>query len=265
MPKTSSSDPSAGSAPALRRAVQILDLVSELTTPPTFTEIVALLGLPKSSVHGLCATLVELGLLNRSEAGTYRLGSHTMSWANGFLHQTDLVAEFQQLLNERRELSQFTVTLTVLEGTQVIYLACANSNAALGFTFRIGMRLPAPFTATGKAILSTFNDQEVSQRFSGQWPTPLTPHSVATRDELISELATTRLRGFSIDNGQIRDGMLCIGAPVYDFSGKVIAGLAVSMLALEATVDTIEQTGRKLTAISSCLSVRMGKSLPGAH
>lgn len=260
MPKISSSESPAGSAPALRRAVQILDLVSELANPPTFTDIVALLGLPKSSVHGLCATLVELGLLHRSEAGTYRLGSHTMTWANGFLRQTDLVAEFQRVLNERRELSQFTVTLTVLDGTQVIYLACANSNTALGFTFRIGMRLPAPFTATGKAMLSTLSDQEVSQRFSAQWPSPLTPHSVTTRDGLMAELATTRQRGYSIDNGQIRDGMLCIGAPVYDFSGKAIAGLAVSMLEIEATEEAIESTGLALMDISQSLSSRMGRA-----
>ena len=258
MPKNSYSEHAAGSAPALRRAVQILDLVSELADPPTFTEIVASVGLPKSSVHGLCATLVELGLLNRSEAGTYRLGSHTMSWANGFLRQTDLVAEFHRQLNERRELSQFTITLTVLEGIQVIYLACANSNTALGFTFRIGMRLPAPFTATGKAMLSTLSDQEVTQRLSGQWPIHLTPHSVATCEALLLELSATRQRGFSIDNGQIRDGMLCIGAPVYDFSGKAIAGLAVSMLALEATTEAVEQTGQALVDIAHSLSVRMG-------
>ncbi|MBS0847140.1 IclR family transcriptional regulator [Citrobacter sp. JGM124] len=258
MPKILSSEPATGSAPALRRAVHILDLVSQLTTPPTFTEIVDTLGLPKSSVHGLCATLVELGLLIRSEAGTYRLGPHTMSWANGFLRQTDLVAEFQQLLNERQELSQFTVTLTVLEGMQVIYLACANSNRALGFTFRIGMRLPAPFTATGKAILSALSDQEISQRLSGQWPAPLTPHSVATYNELMTELAEARQRGFSVDNGQIRDGMLCIGAPVYDFSGNVVAGLAVSMLELEATAEAIDQTGHRLVELSKKLSARMG-------
>lgn len=258
MPKISSGENSVGNAPALRRAVQILDLVSELKTPPTFTDIVTALGLPKSSAHGLCATLVELGLLHRSDAGTYILGSHTMSWANGFLRQTDLVAEFQQLFNERRELNQFTVTLTVLEGTEVIYLACANSNAALGFTFRMGMRLPAPFTATGKAMLSTLSDQEVSQRFSAQWPDSLTPHSVTSRDELLSELATTRKRGFSIDNGQIRDGMLCIGAPVYDFSGKAIAGLAVSMLEIEATKETISFTANALMDISRLLSARMG-------
>lgn len=258
MPKKPSAENTAGSVPALRRAVQILDFVSELETPPTFTDIVSSLGLPKSSVHGLCATLVELGLLHRSDAGTYLLGSHTMSWANGFLRQTDLVAEFQQLLNERRELNQFTVTLTVLEGTQVIYLACANSNTALGFTFRIGMRLPAPFTATGKAMLSTLSDQDVSRRFSEQWPEPFTPHSVSTQNELLAELATIRQRGFSIDNGQVRDGMLCIGAPVYDFSGRAIAGLAVSMLEIEATAEAIDLTGHALMAISRSLSARMG-------
>lgn len=260
MSKTASGETSAGSAPALRRAVQILDLVSQSPAPLTFTDIVALLSLPKSSAHGLCGTLTELGLLQRSEEGTYRVGAHTMSWANGFLRQTDIVAEFQRLLSESREWQQFAITLTVLDGNQVTYLACANSHAALGFTFRIGMRLPAPFTATGKAILSTLSDREVSQRFEGLWPAPLTPHSVSACEDLLAELAATRLRGFSIDNGQIRDGMLCIGAPIYDFSERAIAGIAVSMLEVEATEAAIEQTGQALVDIARSLSARMGYS-----
>lgn len=258
MPKIASGE--SASAPALRRAVQILDLVSQSSAPLTFMEIVALLSLPKSSAHGLCATLTELGLLHRSEAGTYRVGSHTMSWANGFLRQTDIVAEFQRLLSERREWQQFAITLTVLDGNQVTYLACANSHAALGFTFRIGMRLPAPFTATGKAILSTLSDQEIKQRFAEEWPAPLTPHSVSTYENLLAELTAARLRGFSIDNGQIRDGMLCIGAPVYDFSDRAIAGIAVSMLEVEATEAVIEHTGQALVDIARSLSARMGHS-----
>jgi len=260
MSKTASSETSAGSAPALRRAVQILDLVSQSPTPLTFTDIVTLLSLPKSSAHGLCATLTELDLLNRSEAGTYSIGAHTMFWANGFLRQTDIVAEFQRLLNERREWQQFAITLTVLDGNQVTYLACANSNVALGFTFRIGMRLPAPFTATGKAILSTLNDKEVTQRFEGRWPAPLTPHSVATCENFLTELSAARLRGFSVDNGQVRDGMLCIGAPVYDFSDSAIAGIAVSMLEAEATDAAIARTGLALVDIARSLSARMGHS-----
>jgi len=260
MAMNAATDSPVSSAPALRRAVQILDLVSALATPPTFSEIVAQLGLPKSSAHGLCATLVDLGLLIRTNAGTYQVGAHVMNWANAFVSQTDLVDVFQDLLQDRQDLSNFSLTLTVLDQQQVVYIACANSKAALGFTFRIGLRLPAPFTATGKAILSTLGDQQVRQRFTSDWPQPMTANSVANIDQLLLELAQVRQRGYSLDNGQIREGMFCIGAPVYDFSGQAVAGLAVSMLEQEAIDSTVEAIGSKLVAIASSLSARLGNS-----
>lgn len=248
----------AAQAPALRRAVQILDLVSDAKTALTFTDIVSQLSLPKSSAHGLCGVLTELGLLMRTPSGTYRLGARSMRWANGFLRRTDVVSEFQQLLQEQPLLSAFTVTLTVLEGTQVVYLACANSHNALGFTFRIGMRLPAPFTATGKAILSTFTDSEINARFKNQWPKALTPNSVTDGIQFSEALAATRLRGFAIDMGEVREGMLCLGAPVKDASGLVCAGLAVSMLAAESNEEHIQNTGEVLIRMARILSSRLG-------
>lgn len=261
MPENTETETPGSSAPALRRAVQILDAVSKLPTPPTFTEIVTLLGLPKSSAHGLCAALVDLGMLIRTDAGTYRVGGRVMNWANAFIGQTDLVEEFQRLLQDRRELSDFTVTMTILDSQQVVYVACSNSKAALGFTFRIGMRLPAPFTATGKAILSTLNDEDICRRFETGWPKPLTARSVASLTTLLQELAVVRQRGYSVDDGQIREGMFCIGAPVYDFSGQVVAGLAVSMLEQEAAASTIEAIGNKLVNIAASLSARLGSAM----
>src|SRR5471030_3357288 len=122
------------------------------------------------------------------------------------------------------------------------------------------MRLPAPFTATGKAILSTLNDENICRRFETGWPKPLTARSVASLTMLLQELALVRQRGYSLDNGQIREGMFCIGAPVYDFSGQVVAGLAVSMLEQEATDSNIATIGGKLIDIASSLSARLGNN-----
>jgi len=54
--------------------------------------------------------------------------------------------------------------------------------------------------------------------------------------------------------------MFCIGAPVYDFSGQVVAGLAVSMLEQEATDANIATIGGKLIDIASSLSARLGNN-----
>lgn len=155
----------AESVPALRRAVRILDFISSAEGEPNAAEIVRALGIPKSTAHGLLSVMVELRLLNRLQDGGMRLGPHTMRWASSFLAQQDIVAEFQRHFEQSSDLSDYTVTLTVLDGREVVYLSCRNSERPLGFTFRIGMRLPAVFTATGKAQLGTLSDTELAELY----------------------------------------------------------------------------------------------------
>ena len=89
----------------------------------------------------------------------------------------------------------------------------------LGVTYRIGMRLPAHCTATGKALLSTLPDEQIRALYRGAELGKLTTHSHSTLTGLLADLNTTRLRGYAIDNEETREGMCCFGAPVFDASG----------------------------------------------
>lgn len=250
--------PNGGSTPALRRAVQALDLVGASATPLAAADIGRALGIPKSTAHGLLSTMVELGLLTRSDQGLFRLGSHLMQWANGFLNQTNLVEEFRRHFALGGDLDSHTVTFTVLEHTEVMYLDCRNSGEPLGLTFRIGMRLPAAFTATGKAMLATLADEDVMELFSNEWPDPMTGHSVNNVADLLIELGECRRHGYSVDNGQIRESMTCIGAAVIDHSGRGVAGIAISLIQSEASDDIIESIGKQISSAASELSARLG-------
>ena len=229
--------------------------------PLTVSDLARQLKLPKSSVHGVCATLTWLGLLARRPGNTFAIGPHVMRWANAFLAQTDLTAEFSALWDTQSVLTDETITLSVMEGQEVVYIACRNSPAPLGVTFRIGMRLPAAFTATGKAILSTMPDHQVKKLFQGSWPEPMTKYGVRNIEDLLVELVECRCRGYSIDNGQIHEGMYCFGAPVRDSSNLVVSGVAVSLLAARVDEATTELAGKCVRAIADELSVRLGANL----
>jgi DNA-binding IclR family transcriptional regulator len=216
------------------------------------------LALPKSTVHGLCSTLVDLGLLTRKNANSFLVGPHVMRWANAFIAQSNLTAEFYELWQGLDLLHDETFTLSVLDGREVVYLACRNSTSSLGITFRIGMRLPAPFTATGKAILSTLSDEEVSDLFRDTWPTPLTSNSVPDVDSLLEEIKAIRSRGYSIDNGQTRAGMYCFGTPVLDSSNIAVAGIAVSLLATRVDEKTTAMAADCVRGFARRLSMRLG-------
>ncbi|MEC9367445.1 MAG: IclR family transcriptional regulator [Pseudomonadota bacterium] len=248
--------------PAVERATRILDFVARSQAYPSLSDLTRELGLAKSSVHTLCRTLVQLNLLIRRPDQTYQLGPHLMRWSLAFSRQSDVAAEFASIWDKETEMPGATITLTVLEGNEVVYIAARNSAVSNSLVdFRAGMRLPAAFTATGKSFLSYMSDFEVKRLYADGLPEPRTPHSVRTLDKLLQELRETRERGYSIDNQQVAEGIICFGASVLDSRNMPIAGVAVSLLAEQTTEEDRKQIIANVKRITSRLSVRMGAEL----
>jgi DNA-binding IclR family transcriptional regulator len=248
-------------APAVNRAARILDMLAESDGPLGLAGLSRELNMPKSSLHGLCATLTQLRLISRSENGLMTVGPHVMFWANAILGRSDIAQEFGAVCRESGIMPNETITLSVLDGAHVVYVACHNGSRPLGIQFRIGMRLPAQFTATGKAMLAMMPDQEVEERLRGKWPEKLTPNSTPNMAAFKRELDQTRERKFSVDDGQIRDGMHCFGAPVFDANNRIVAGVAVSMLSHDLSQKSMQQAGEAMRKIAHRLSERLGASL----
>lgn len=248
-------------APAVNRAARILDLLAESDAPLGLADLSRALDVPKSSLHGLCATLTQLRLIARLDNGMMTVGPHVMFWANAFLGRTDIAQEFGAVCRESGIMPDETITLSVLDGDHVVYVACHNGSRSLGIQFRIGMRLPAQFTATGKAMLAMMSDEEVAERLRGAWPAKMTPSSTPNMAAFKRELKETRERRFSIDDGQIREGMYCFGAPVFDANNRVVAGVAVSMLSHDLNPKSTQKTGEAMRNIANKLSERLGSSL----
>lgn len=248
--------------PAVERATAVLDLVSKRRHHPNLSEIATELQVAKSSAHTLCKTLVELRLLIRRSDQTYQLGPHVMRWSNAFEKQSDVATEFAAIWDQESEMPGATITLSVLEEAEVVYLAARNSAKSHSiFDFRSGMRLPAAFTATGKAFLSHMTDFEVRRLYAEGFPAPLTEFSVKNLDALIEELRETRERKYSIDNQQVAEGIVCFGAAILDSQNTPIAGVAVSVLVDDVTNTTREKMIENVRRISSTLSERMGAEI----
>lgn len=249
-------------SPAVGRAAAILDCIAHAGGPLSFTELAKLLQLPKSSLHGLCNTLVQLNLLTRLDSGLLSLGPHVVVWANAFLARIDITQEFFASWDEMRVLPDETITLSVRDGREVVYIACRNGNRPLGFIFKTGNRIPAVYTATGLAILSTLPDQSVYRLLDptqSPWPSPLTRKGLTSVEELMAELPKIRQRGYSIDREGVREGMYCFGAPVFDsHSPEAVAGVAVSILANEVNPQLEQQAGLAVRQLADRLTERLG-------
>lgn len=251
--------PPKGSVPAVMRAVQVLDALAAERGALSLADLTRRLSLPKSSVLALCSSLTRTGMLSRLENGSYRLGPHILDLSHAYLANMDLTREFVDTWEALDMLRDEGIVLGVLDGADVVYVACRNGALPLGVTYRIGMRLPANCTATGKALLSTLPDERVRALYRGAELRKLTAQSHVTLKALIADLHATRARGYAIDNEETRAGMCCFGAPVFDSSGShAIAAVAISTLKRPDGDGSGAAIAQGVMKFSRALSARLG-------
>ena len=201
-------------APAVTRAAAILDLLAENGSIPAGpSELARRLGLPKSSIANICAALADTGLIRRVGTG-FTLGRKLAELGGAYLTSVDLVQEFYEACNELPAGSEETVQLAVLDGVEMTYLARHDGKQPVRLTSQIGRRLPASVTATGKAALALIDEREVRRRFDGVELPVLTGRSLASVDALLDDLAVVRERGYSMDDEETVEGVVCFGVAI---------------------------------------------------
>lgn len=199
--------------PALERALAVLDALSAAPDGLTYGELAAALPIPRSSLHDVCTSLVETGLIERAPSGRYGIGIKMVELARNRLNSTELVAAFRAQFTDAGRPAE-TVGLSVLTGPDVVYMSSVDGVRPLAVRFEVGARLPAAFTASGKAILSTMAPERVRELLPAKLVSPIDGSRLARKD-LLEELAATRERGYSVDDEGVIAGMVGIGAPVF--------------------------------------------------
>ncbi len=111
-------------------------------------------GIAVSTAHRYVTSLLELGVLDRDPAGSYRLGVTLIMLAGQYLDEDGLRAAARPYLSELVELSGETVHLGVLVGEQIVYVDKVESAESIRLVSHIGKRAPLHCTAMGKAMLA---------------------------------------------------------------------------------------------------------------
>jgi IclR family transcriptional regulator, blcABC operon repressor len=244
--------------PAVTRALSLLDRLAQQREPMSLAQLTSELALPKSSVHGLCNTLMSFGYLRRQPDGAFLIGPRVMSLAEAFVSGTDVAQEFNALWAGAGTAPEETVVLSVLSGTDALYVAVRNSARPLGLAFNVGMRLPAYLSGSGKAMLAFRESAEVRRIFAAGLPMHLTRKGPRDVEALLKELALTRKRGYSVDEETVREGVYSFGAPVFDASGQAVAGVAVCINKALIGADRGDKHRDAVLAVARTLSQRLG-------
>jgi IclR family transcriptional regulator, blcABC operon repressor len=215
-------------APAIAKAVSILEDLVHSTEVGSISGIARRTGMAKSSVADICSTLSTLGLLSRGGEGRYLLGRHIVELARGLVGGRRLIEVFAAACDAAPECQDETVTLSILDGSDIVIIAVRHGRAALPVTARIGLRLPAWATASGRCFLSVLNADEVAQILAAGSATSAGVAGIQPSiSRLMGELAAQRRRGYFVDDESTATGMTSIGAPLQVAGGRAVVAAVV--------------------------------------
>jgi DNA-binding IclR family transcriptional regulator len=213
-----------------RRALEILERLTRDSRPVGFGRLADELGYPRSSLHGLLATMIEMGWVELDERSrTYSLGLRAWEAGRAYLHARDLVERALPFMERVRDELDETVQLAVLDGSEVVYVARLDGSQRLVTSYSVGGRVRAHASAGGKALLSLLPAEDVAQRFRDARLDRYTPATITSLKQLKAELAETKARGYGVDLEEYTVGVRCLGVPVLDHEGAPVAAMSVSV------------------------------------
>lgn len=183
----------------------------------------------RTTVHRILYSLEKLGYVERDEVKSrYQLSPKFFDLTGPAVHfrrlQTISKGVMQSLLLRFGE----TVNLGMLEDGQVAYIEVLQSPSALRIAAMPGERNPVHCTALGKAMLAFLPQNEVESILEHHPQVRRTPKTITQKRHLLEHLGSVREQAVAIDMEENLIGVICVGSPVFDRSGHVIAGVSIS-------------------------------------
>lgn len=233
---------------AVERALDVLMCFTSQTPELTMTQISEMVGINKSTVHRLLATLEGKRFVERdSVTGIYRPGIRLLQMAFLTLEHNDLRRLATPFLHTLCDQHRENVNLSVLDDADVIYLTIIESPQRVKLAAAPGQRLPAFCTASGKAILAFLPEENVRHILEFGMPR-YTKNTITSLDAFFEDMSQTRQRGFAISEQEFEEGINAIAAPICNHP---IASISIAGPAYRLTRERMIEIGPNLVAAAN--------------
>lgn len=251
--------PKSSSVQSVERAILLLDTLAQENTDLSLTQIAGKLGWPKSTVHGLLATLRDHHFVDQSpETGRYRLGIRLFELGTQVARSWVIRdAAKPVMMRLSREFGE-TVQLGTEEDGEILYLDKLVSNSLVSILSDVGLRLPMHCSGLGKALLAYRTPAEIKRIIARRGLPAMTKRTITTEAALHQELSRIRERGFAMDDGEIMEGLRCVAAPIWDGNGNVRYAVSISGQARSMSGERLTHITEELIRAAKEISYAMG-------
>ncbi|HWW66046.1 MAG TPA: IclR family transcriptional regulator [Sphingomonadaceae bacterium] len=237
------------------RALDVLEYVARMETPPTFAGLASSLRIPKSSLSNLLATLVDRHyLIHEGARGGYRAGPGIERLTHAFWRSTTLVDRIETVLADLRDELGETAGYSERRGDEVEVIATQPGKRPLVYMLRVGARTPMHRVSTGKILLATLEDSEIDAYADRTDFSVRTRFGISTREELHRDIAEIRATGIARSRGEVIEdvvgmatalrlngevmGAICVALPASRYDERLDADIATALRAAALRFDS---------------------------
>lgn len=185
-------------------------------------------GFSEACAHRLMKTLEEIGAVVRDRRGCYRPGMVLATLSKDVAIGDLIRATSEDALIGLAARLKGVVHIGVLQNSMVSYAGKFGEPEHGPIPSRVGAQQEAYCSALGKTLLSGMSAQQLEEfLYDGDF-IALTPQTITTVGSLRTEITEVRERGYAVDYREVYQTICCVGAPVRDPGGNIIAALSVA-------------------------------------
>jgi DNA-binding IclR family transcriptional regulator len=236
----------------LERTFALLDVLAAHQDPVSLKEVSERTGLHPSTTHRILNDLAVGRLVDRPEAGTYRLGMRFLELGNLVKARLDVRDAALAPMRELHKLTHQPVNLSVRQGDEIVYIERTYSErSGMQVVRAVGGRAPLHLTSVGKLFLAHDDPQRVRTYAMRTGLAGHTRNSITEIGRLERELSAVRNNAVARDDEELEVGVRCMAAGIFDDQGKLVAGLSISAPAdrlEEGWLDRVKSTAAQISA-----------------
>lgn len=224
---------------SLARGLAVMRALGD-ARPRTVAEVAQAAGITRAAARRFLLTLEELGYV-AAERGRYALTPRTLELGYAYLSSLSLPELAQPHLRALVEQVRESSSVSILDGTDVVYVARVPAGRIMTVQINVGTRFPAYATSMGRVLLAGLGSGELDAAIARTDFKRLTGSTIQTGRALRAELERVRAQGFSIVDGELEEGLLAIAVPIHNPAGRVIAAANISTHSSRATGGKAER------------------------
>jgi IclR family pca regulon transcriptional regulator len=241
----------------LAKGLAIIEAFSATTTRMTVSDAAHLTDLSRPAARRCLLTLVDLGYLTH-DGKFFTPLPRMLRLGGAYLSTSSLPQIAQPLLASARDTLHESISLAVLDEGYSVFIARAEAVRIVSTGVKIGGRLPAYCSATGRVLLSGLPEETVRAHLESVPMKRLTDRTLANLTAVLKAVRRAAEDGYAISNEELEIGMSAMAVPVKNRSGEIEAAISVSVFAGRISVATLEE---KFLPVLRASAERLQRSL----